>query len=235
MAEIDLGSIKGPQGITGPAGAPASVSVGAVTTLDAGKPATVTNSGTPLDVILDFGIPRGDVGDGTGDMLKSVYDADNDGVVDNTKRLDGKLAEQFSPAVHTHVADAFTAGHVPVITAGGQLKDSGKTVADLGTQAAQTLIDEHVSDNANPHGVTAAQIGAAAASHNHDAAGITSGALPVLRGGTGASTAAQALKNLGAASSSHVHANMAVVTYGTSDLVGEVPALATGTMYLMYE
>ena len=45
--------------------------------------------------------------------------------------------------------------------------------------------------------ITAASVGAAASSHNHSAANITSGTLPVSRGGTGATTAANALSNLG--------------------------------------
>lgn len=38
----------------------------------------------------------------TGDMKKSVYDADGDGVVDNAQKLDGKTAAQFAPAQHSH-------------------------------------------------------------------------------------------------------------------------------------
>ena len=42
----------------------------------------------------------------TGDMKKSVYDADGDGVVDNAKKLDGKSASEFAAAVHSHeIAD----------------------------------------------------------------------------------------------------------------------------------
>ena len=41
-------------------------------------------------------------GKGAGDMKKSVYDADGDGVVDNAKKLDGKTAAQFAPAQHSH-------------------------------------------------------------------------------------------------------------------------------------
>ena len=48
-------------------------------------------------------------------------------------------------------------------------------------------------------------LGAAAASHNHDAGNITSGALAIARGGTGATTAANARSNLGAAAASHNH------------------------------
>lgn len=41
-------------------------------------------------------------GKGTGDMKKSVYDADGDGVVDNAQKLDGKAATEFAAAVHKH-------------------------------------------------------------------------------------------------------------------------------------
>lgn len=51
--------------------------------------------------------------------------------------------------------------------------------------ALRTTVAEHTADKNNPHAVTAAQVGAAAASHNHSAAAITSGTLPVSRGGTG--------------------------------------------------
>jgi|GEM_PF-2483624 len=37
-----------------------------------------------------------------GDMKKSVYDADGDGVVDNAKKLDGRTAAQFAAAQHSH-------------------------------------------------------------------------------------------------------------------------------------
>lgn len=49
----------------------ATVEVGTVTTLPPSSPATVTNVGTPYAQILDFGIPQGESGAGTGDMLKT--------------------------------------------------------------------------------------------------------------------------------------------------------------------
>lgn len=44
----------------------------------------------------------------TGDMKKSVYDADGDGVVDNAKKLDGRTAAQFAAASHSHAISAIT-------------------------------------------------------------------------------------------------------------------------------
>ena len=51
----------GPTGPTGPAG-PATITVGATTTGDAGTVASVTNSGTSENVVLNFVIPRGEQG-----------------------------------------------------------------------------------------------------------------------------------------------------------------------------
>lgn len=53
---------RGATGETGPAGLSTSVSLGVTTTLPAGSQATVTNSGTASDMILNFGIPKGDPG-----------------------------------------------------------------------------------------------------------------------------------------------------------------------------
>ncbi len=52
----------GSTGPTGPAGTSATVSIGTVTTLAAGQPATVTNSGTAQDAVLNFAIPQGPAG-----------------------------------------------------------------------------------------------------------------------------------------------------------------------------
>lgn len=53
---------QGPQGIQGIQGIPGvspTVTVGTTTTLPPDTQATVTNSGTPTDLVLDFGIPEG--------------------------------------------------------------------------------------------------------------------------------------------------------------------------------
>lgn len=59
---IDFGDGKGYINPFVAAGA-ATVSVGKTTTLAAGVPATVANSGTPQAAVFDFGIPQGAKGD----------------------------------------------------------------------------------------------------------------------------------------------------------------------------
>lgn len=62
--------------------------------------------------------------------------------------------------------------------------------------AVKSLI-AHINNKKNPHGVTAKDVGAAAAGHTHSATDINSGVLPIARGGTGTTTASAALANLG--------------------------------------
>lgn len=57
------GGIRGPQGEPGADGAAATIEVGTVATGDPGTDASVTNSGTTANAVLDFVIPRG--ADGT--------------------------------------------------------------------------------------------------------------------------------------------------------------------------
>ena len=73
----------------------------------------------------------------------------------------------------------------------------------------------HIADKENPHGVTAAQIGAAesshthdyaASSHEHDAGNITSGTLAIARGGTGVTSNPSMLTNLGSTTAASVFA-----------------------------
>lgn len=55
-SSVDAGYVRGS------AGAAATVTVGTVTTLSPGAPATVTNVGTSSAAVLNFGIPKGDTG-----------------------------------------------------------------------------------------------------------------------------------------------------------------------------
>ena len=70
----------------------------------------------------------------------------------------------------------------------GYLTSGEKLSVALGkiAKAVRSLI-AHIGSTSNPHSVTASQVGAAASSHNHSAANITSGTMGVQRGGTGKS------------------------------------------------
>lgn len=83
-----------------------------------------------------------------------------------------------------------------------------------GIESAAENIDTHKNDKSNPHGVTAAQVGAAASSHNHSTSNITSGTLGVARGGTGKAT----------------HTSNAVLTGNGTSAVKNV-ATASGAFY----
>lgn len=63
----------------GPAGPMPNFTVGTVTTLPAGQPATVTQSGTDEDPVLNFGIPKGDPG--SVQKVDGVSPDSNDNVV----------------------------------------------------------------------------------------------------------------------------------------------------------
>ena len=78
--------------------------------------------------------------------------------------------------------------------------ESGNTLSAIAAkiQSAISFLRNHIANKSNPHSVTASQVGAAAASHKHSAADVTSGTLPVARGGTGGANAAAARENLGA-------------------------------------
>ena len=72
-----------------------------VTTLAAGAQATAELVESGDHKVLKLGIPKGQDGSGTGDMSKSTYDKDNDGIVDkadDADKLGGKAASEYQPA-----------------------------------------------------------------------------------------------------------------------------------------
>lgn len=84
-----------PVNIKGPIGPAPTVTVSKV-----GKVVTVTIGAET------FTLNDGEDGTGTGDMAKSTYDTNNNGIVDNAEKLDGKSASEFAAAVHRHeIAD----------------------------------------------------------------------------------------------------------------------------------
>lgn len=104
-------------------------------------------------------------------------------------------------------ANGFVAGYKPAAdTFNYQINNSSACLTELqtklsgldssmikGIRGKGTVITPMSDQTVN---ITAASIGAAASSHNHSADNITSGTLPVERGGTGGATATAARTNL---------------------------------------
>lgn len=88
-----------PTGDTGPVPV---VEIGTVSTGTPGSSATaeLIPNGTTEDgvqkYLLNMSIPKGDPGDGVGDMLKSIYDKNNSGVVDDAEKLNGVDASSYA-------------------------------------------------------------------------------------------------------------------------------------------
>ena len=124
--------------------------------------------------------------------------------------VDGKVPVSQLPAgTPNGVAGLDSSGRVP----SAQLPDLDYDPAGS-ANAVQANLTAHTNNKANPHDVTVQQIGAAAVSHNHSAGDITSGTLssarlpvvPISKGGTGKTTAAEALAALGGVSAASLAA-----------------------------
>ena len=77
--------LKGDTGATGATGTAATISIGTVTTGNAGTSVSITNSGTSSNAILNFTIPRGDTGAaGTGG---STFSGTTDNVTEGSTNL----------------------------------------------------------------------------------------------------------------------------------------------------
>ena len=116
-APINIKGEKGDKGDMGDPGPANTLTIGTVTTGEAGTSASASITGEAPNQVLNLNIPKGDKGDpgdggaGSGDMTKSVYDTNNDGKVDTADEADdalnvgGKTAAQVATAVdnsHTH-------------------------------------------------------------------------------------------------------------------------------------
>ncbi len=95
-----------------------------------------------------------------------------------------------------NVPNVTTNNQTPTYTVAGTLAalaSGEKMSTSFGkiSKAVSSLIS-HLSNKSNPHNVTLTQLNAAAKSHTHSTSDISSGTLPVSRGGTGKSSAAEA-------------------------------------------
>ena len=93
-APVSVKGDTGPKGEKGDTGATASIKIGTVTTGAAGSNASVTNSGTASNVVLDFTLPRGEDGADGGIIVDTALSATSTNPVQNKvikAALDGKI------------------------------------------------------------------------------------------------------------------------------------------------
>lgn len=140
--------IPGPRGDAGPAGISATVAVGTVTDSEPGGAAAVANSGTALAAVLDFVIPRGQVGPqgpagANGAAGKSAYQAAQEGGYTGSESefnqtlggleetLQGKQATVTGGA-STITSSNLTANRALISNSSGKVAVSAVTSTELG-------------------------------------------------------------------------------------------------------
>ncbi|AWY04856.1 minor tail protein [Microbacterium phage Floof] len=95
----------------------------------------------------------------------------------------------FPPSSHTHSTDQLTSGTLPLGRGGTGATSASTARANIGAAAASHTHDwDEVTGKPSSFPPSA---------HNHSATQITSGTLPISRGGTGASNASDALEAMG--------------------------------------
>lgn len=130
-------------------------------------------------------------GQGAGDMLKAIYDTDNDGTVDNAAQLGGHGADYFATAEHGHTAaDVGATPTVDGLTAEDDIADADAlpmydasasahrkiTWASIKTVLGNVFAPSaHVATHAvgGTDALSPSDIGAAAASHGHAWSAVT--------------------------------------------------------------
>lgn len=99
------GEFKGEPGAKGEDGKDGVSPVVDVEPISGGHKVTITDVNGSQSFQVMNGID-GSGGDGSGDMLRSTYDSNANGIVDNAEKLDGKTADYFAKAQHEHPAYA---------------------------------------------------------------------------------------------------------------------------------
>ena len=185
--------------------------------------------------VLAFNGRTGEVNPQSGDYTAEMVGADASGsaasaLTDAKAYTDTKIAAIPAPDISGQIAahNSSTTSHSDIRSA-IPTKVSQLT-NDNGFITGYTETDPTVpawAKAVSKPSYTYSEVGAAASAHNHSAGNITSGTLPVARGGTGATTAAAARTNLGAAPT---------IQYGTADVAaGAASSYAEGTLYVVIE
>ena len=146
----------------------------------------------------DIAIQSGSVGRNRKDLICVRYAKDQNGIEDAPLAAIVGAPVEGTASYPSHVEGNILSGEVAADFPLYGISVSGLAVGDpvLLMERSADLIELLGEKADKDHTHTAASIGAASASHSHNTANITSGTLPVARGGTGVtSDAAIALKS----------------------------------------
>ena len=130
-----IGNVKGPKGDTGsqgPQGVAGTIEIGSVQTVSYGSPASVTNSGTEEEAILDFQIPQGAPGAQVTDMsnlvLSTITDSTDDypafAVSETGSTIFGKIRKFLSDLKSKYVSKSMMSTSTNIGTPGEAVADA---------------------------------------------------------------------------------------------------------------
>ena len=154
-AKGDTGA-QGERGETGAAGTPGANGItytpvqGSTTTLTPSENAqvTLTVDDTNHTIRYDFAIPRGQTGSagtGAGDMTKEVYDANDNGIVDNAERVSGYTVGR------NVTADEYTNSQIDAMVASaGRVKTVNSVQPDANGNIDVTTVNGHTVESNVP-------------------------------------------------------------------------------------
>lgn len=166
-----------------------------------GKPKNLNNPTSLINPMLEIGITKADVksdyllltGYANSSSIKSSFygyelgvyakDADNNEQLYAYRYSSGDV--DYFPASDSGRTLELT---MTVVVQLGNAENVKAILVEGDAYALKSDFEAHLSDKFNPHGVTAAQVGAAASNHTHGTADIMSGILSEARGGTGSDT-----------------------------------------------
>ena len=140
--------VKGDKGDQGNAGAAATVSVGTVTTSEPGSTAAVNNAGTTSAALLNFVLPRGEVGPQGTQGLKG------------DKGDKGDTGDTGATGAYVNTAEVLPDGNLQVGLSSGATIVAGNVVGPAGEDGTSVNIQGSVATAAElPTGLTEADAG----------------------------------------------------------------------------
>lgn len=131
----------GANGQDGTDGITPNIQIGTVTTLEPNEQANATITGTQENPILNLWLPKGKDGSGTGDMMKSVYDTNANGIVDNSEKVNHHTVER------NVLADEYSNEEIDNMISGISFEDA--TTVNGHTVDRNVLADEYTNQQIN--------------------------------------------------------------------------------------